>query len=60
MLQLQHVAIDVLVRLSRKSAAKCGLHGELYDPVNQYNLKRTLCFRIVHERAYCSLQINFA
>ena len=32
---VQCVAIDVLVRCSMKRAAKCDMHCDLYDSVNQ-------------------------
>ena len=45
-INFKHVAIDVLVRSSMKSATKCVMQCDLYDSVSQEIIERILCSRI--------------
>ena len=50
----KHVAIDVLVRSSMKSATKCVMQCDLYDSVSQEIIERILCTRVI--RSVCMFQ----
>ena len=54
-----HVAVYVLVRYSKKNAARCDTHCELYDSVNRSNFERIMYCRNISERVSVSVAITF-
>jgi hypothetical protein len=56
-LWITYVAIDVLVRSSMRSAAKCITQCDLYDSVNLAKLQCKLCCRIIPECVHGSVSI---
>lgn len=52
---IKYVAIDVLVRSSMNSAAKCSMQCDLYDSVNLEKLEHILCNLIITECVHVSV-----
>ena len=54
-----HVPVYVLVRYSKKNAARCDTHCELYDSVNRSKFERIMYCRNISERVSVSAAIKF-
>ena len=54
-----HVAVYVLVRYSKKNAARCDTHCELYDSVSRSIFERIMYCRNISERVSVSVAITF-